>query len=104
MPPLPHGRRVELWRSMMQSLMPKASSAPTTAPTPDLGPLTPREREVAALVAQGLSNRQIAERLVITERTVAAHMEHILDKLSFSSRTQIGVWAAHHYPIESSPV
>ena len=49
-------------------------------------------------------NREIAVRLVITERTAAAHIEHILDKLSFSSRTQIGVWAAHHYPIESSPV
>jgi len=82
----------------------QASSAQTTAATPGLDPLTPREREVAALIAQGLSNRQIAERLVITERTVAAHIEHILDKLSFSSRTQVGVWAAHHYPLESSPV
>jgi DNA-binding CsgD family transcriptional regulator len=78
--------------------------SPQTPATPDLGPLTPREREVAALVAQGLSNRQIAQQLVITERTAAAHIEHILDKLSFSSRTQIGVWAAHHHPIESSPV
>ena len=59
---------------------------------------------MAALVAQGMSNRQIAERLVITERTVASHVEHILDKLSFGSRTQIGVWAAHHYPAESSTV
>jgi len=56
--------------------------------------LSPREREVAALVAQGLTNRQIAERLVVTERTAAAHVEHILAKLGFSSRTQIGVWAA----------
>jgi non-specific serine/threonine protein kinase len=58
--------------------------------------LTPREREVAGLIAQGFSNRQIAERLVITERTVGAHVEHILDKLTFTSRTQIGVWAAAH--------
>jgi DNA-binding NarL/FixJ family response regulator len=60
------------------------------------GPLTNREHEVAALLAQGLSNREIAARLVITERTVAAHVEHILNKLGFASRTQIGVWAADH--------
>jgi non-specific serine/threonine protein kinase len=82
----------------------QGSSAPMTAPTPELDPLTPRERQVAALIAQGLSNRQIAEHLVITERTVASHVEHILDKLSFGTRTQIGVWAAHHYPAESSTV
>ena len=58
------------------------------------GPLTEREQEVAALVARGLTNRQIAAELVVTERTVAAHVEHILDKLGFASRTQIGVWAA----------
>ena len=56
--------------------------------------LTPREHQVASLIARGLSNRLIAEQLVITERTVGAHVEHILDKLSFTSRTQIGVWAA----------
>jgi len=60
------------------------------------GALTRREREVAGLIAHGLSNRQIGARLVITDRTVAAHIEHILDKLAFTSRTQIGVWAAHH--------
>lgn len=58
--------------------------------------LTAREREVAALVARGLTNRQIAEDLVISERTVAAHLEHILTKLDFASRTQVGVWAAEH--------
>jgi predicted ATPase/DNA-binding CsgD family transcriptional regulator len=58
--------------------------------------LTQRQREVAALIAQGRSNRQIGEELVISERTVAAHVEQILNKLGFASRTQIGVWAAEH--------
>jgi non-specific serine/threonine protein kinase len=58
--------------------------------------LSPREREVAGLLALGLSNRQIAQRLVVTERTVAAHIEHILDKLGFASRHQVGTWANEH--------
>ena len=56
--------------------------------------LTPRQREVAVLVASGLSNGEIARRLVLTSGTVANHMEHILRRLGFRSRTQIGVWAA----------
>ena len=54
--------------------------------------LTSREREIAALVAEGLSNRQIAERLVISKRTVDAHIEHIYGKLGFSSRVQLASW------------
>ncbi|KAB2342084.1 ATP-binding protein [Actinomadura rudentiformis] len=55
-------------------------------------PLTRREREIAALVAQGLSNREISERLVIAKRTVDSHLEHILAKLEMASRTQIAAW------------
>jgi predicted ATPase/DNA-binding CsgD family transcriptional regulator len=51
--------------------------------------LTPREREVAALVATGLSNREVAERLVISKRTADTHVEHILSKLGVTSRAQI---------------
>jgi class 3 adenylate cyclase len=69
----------------------KAQRAPDR---PEASPLTEREHEVAALIARGLTNRQIAAELVITERTAASHVEHILDKLGFGSRTQIGVWAA----------
>jgi non-specific serine/threonine protein kinase len=64
--------------------------------TQQVAGLSPREREVAALLAHGLSNRQIAEQLVITERTVAAHIEHLLDKLGFASWHQVGAWADEH--------
>jgi len=56
--------------------------------------LTKREREVAALVAEGLSNHDIAGHLVISGRTAEAHVEHILTKLGFSSRAQIATWVA----------
>ena len=55
-------------------------------------PLTRREREIAELVAEGLSNREIAERLVIAKRTADSHLEHILAKLGFSSRAQVAAW------------
>ena len=55
--------------------------------------LTEREREVAALIAQGLSNRDIAEQLSISQRTAGAHVSNILAKLGFSSRAQVAAWA-----------
>jgi DNA-binding CsgD family transcriptional regulator len=56
--------------------------------------LTSREIEVATLVAAGLTNRQIADRLVISERTAQNHVQHILTKLGFASRSQIAAWMA----------
>jgi non-specific serine/threonine protein kinase len=79
-----------------------ASNQPDKVTATPAAPLSAREQEVASLLALGLTNRQIAERLVITERTVAAHIEHILNKLDFVSRTQIGVWAAEHGLVVSS--
>ncbi|MBC6456402.1 LuxR family transcriptional regulator [Actinomadura sp. HBU206391] len=64
----------------------------TAARPPGPALLTPREREVAELVAEGLSNRKIAERLYVAKRTVDAHVEHIFAKLGFTSRTQIAAW------------
>ena len=55
-------------------------------------PLTKRENQIADLVAEGLSNRAIAESLVLSPRTVDGHVEHILTKLEFSSRSQIASW------------
>lgn len=73
-----------------------AAAARPTSPGWLLGVLTPREREVAALVAQGLPNREIAERLVITERTAEGHVQSILNKLGFNSRVQVAAWAVSH--------
>ena len=62
--------------------------------------LSSREREVAGLVASGLTNRQIATRLVVAEGTVATHVQHILAKLELQSRAQIAAWAAHQALLE----
>lgn len=54
--------------------------------------LSPREREVAELVTQGLSDREISARLVISQRTAESHVAHILNKLGFSSRVQVAAY------------
>ena len=56
--------------------------------------LTPREREVAELVAHGLTNREIAARLYLSERTAENHVQHILTKLDLSNRSQIAMWVS----------
>ncbi|NMO50094.1 LuxR family transcriptional regulator [Actinoplanes sp. TBRC 11911] len=65
-----------------------------TVPAPDSDPLSARERQVCALVARGLTNRRIGTELGISEKTVASHIAHIMDKLDMRSRAQIAVWAA----------
>ena len=60
--------------------------------THDKAPLGNREAEVAQLVAEGLSNKDIGARLFISERTVDSHLRSILNKLGFNSRAQIAVW------------
>ncbi|MGY1691567.1 response regulator transcription factor [Geodermatophilus sp. SYSU D01105] len=63
------------------------------APQTGLTSLTVREREILALVAQGHSNREIADRLVISERTARTHVSNVLSKLQLSSRTQAALLA-----------
>lgn len=69
-------------------LGPSAGALPT--------PLTRREEEVAVLVARGLTNRQIAEQLVVSERTVDSHVEHVRTKLGLRSRAHLAAWAGAH--------
>ncbi len=54
--------------------------------------MTRRETQIAELVARGMSNKQIAAKLVISQRTAESHVEHILQKLGFTSRAQIASW------------
>ncbi len=70
--------------------------AHTTAQSPSR--LTTREHQVADLVAQGMTNKAIAERLVITPRTAQGHVEKILTKLGLTSRTQIAIWVLSRPP------
>jgi len=62
------------------------------------GPLSPRELEIAALVATGRTNRDIAATLYISERTAQNHVQHILTKLGLDNRTQIATWYTAHRP------
>jgi len=71
-----------------------ATPRPRTELT-ELTELTPREREVARLVAAGLTNRGIADTLGIATATATLHVEHIRGKLGFHSRAQIATWVAH---------
>jgi non-specific serine/threonine protein kinase len=73
-----------------------ATGGPADRAAPPPGGLSAREREVAALVAQGLTNRQIAAALVITRATASRHVEHVLAKLGVHSRAQIATWATEY--------
>jgi DNA-binding NarL/FixJ family response regulator len=68
-----------------------------------LDALTRREKEIAALVAQGLSNRQIAQELYLSERTIEHHVSRILRKLELASRTEIAAWATEQRLIVLNP-
>ena len=72
---------------------PLPAASPRQTAKERYGGLTSREREVAILVAQGLSNRDIAGRLTISERTAERHVANIMLKLDFNARTQIAAWA-----------
>ncbi|HST81434.1 MAG TPA: LuxR C-terminal-related transcriptional regulator [Kineosporiaceae bacterium] len=75
-----------------QGVDPESANSPSIATSFLFTALTGREREIAPLVAQGLTDREIAAHLVITHRTVNAHVGHILAKLDFTSRAQIATW------------
>jgi DNA-binding NarL/FixJ family response regulator len=67
-------------------------AARSATPPAAAGPLSARELEIAELVAQGLTNREIATAAFVSERTAQTHVQHILAKLGFSNRSQIASW------------
>jgi NarL family two-component system response regulator LiaR len=86
-----HRGESSLHPRIARKLMQELSRPPDRPPTPD--PLTQREMEVLGLVAQGKSNRQIADDLTVTEGTVRVHVSSILSKLHLASRTQATLYA-----------
>jgi DNA-binding CsgD family transcriptional regulator len=86
------GKRLDRQAAVRLALGESEQSEAAAFSGTDAGPLAKREIEVAGLVAEGLSNKQIAARLFISERTVATHVGHILNKLGFNSRAQIAGW------------
>ena len=98
------GRALSFEQTVVYALAVAASARPTTASSPPVQPptdpelarLTPRERVVAVLVARGRTNREIAEALVLSERTVDTHVHNMLGKLEITSRAQIAAWAVEH--------
>jgi len=83
-------------QAALAQLPAQRAATPLRAAKAAAGGLTAREREVSVLVARGLTNREIAEALVLSERTVEYHVGNILGKLGSSSRTQIATWATGH--------
>jgi predicted ATPase/DNA-binding NarL/FixJ family response regulator len=83
------------WADLMDYAIGQQTKVDKSYPA-DEAVLTRRELEIADLVAGGLSNREIASRLVIAQRTAEGHVEHILAKLGFTSRAQIAAWVAEH--------
>lgn len=94
--------KVQLHPDIARRLMTAVANEPPVkvgkpAPLPAaLQDLTDRERDVLQLIACGLTNRQIAEKMVISEKTVKTHVSNILDKLELEDRTRAAIWALKH--------
>jgi DNA-binding NarL/FixJ family response regulator len=74
---------------------------PSLAPPPpsrdrDRSPLSQREREIVSLVAQGFKNKEMAEKMFISEQTVKNHLHNIFDKLGVSDRLELALYAIHN--------
>jgi DNA-binding NarL/FixJ family response regulator len=84
------------WARNLQHVRRRAAARARPSDSGPAALLTPREQDVVRLIAQGLTDRQIADRLVITEGTAGVHVGHILNKLGFHVRTEIATWAIQH--------
>ena len=98
------GSRLSLDEAVPFALEADADADPPPPATVAPSPLTRRELEVADLVADGLSNPEIAARLVISVRTAQGHVENILRKLGFNSRSRIAAWVTERRLAAETPV
>jgi non-specific serine/threonine protein kinase len=88
------GRAMTLAQAVEYALAREGAADAVRRPVSEV--LTEREREVAQLVARGLTNRQIAARLLLARRTVGTHLEHIFAKLGVQARAEVAVWITRH--------
>jgi len=91
-----HKGETRLHPEIMRKLMAQVVHPSSSSPEPLSEEVTPREREVIRLVAQGRSNHEIAQELVISEKTVKTHVSNILGKLQLTDRTQLAIYAIKH--------
>ncbi|TCN53408.1 non-specific serine/threonine protein kinase [Rhodococcus sp. SMB37] len=94
------GEGLEHHESIEFALQKRTSEPATPAPASAEVKLTPREKDVAKLVTEGLTNKEIAERLVISRRTVEGHVDRILAKTGHRSRSQLAAWIARDESVE----
>ena len=85
----------QMLKGMLSEMKPSGQAAPAAKN------LTKREREILSLVAEGMSNREIAEKLVLSPETVKSHVAAILEKLNVSDRTQAAIYAVRHGLVET---
>ena len=93
-------------RQFVQAEEQQQQAAPPPMPPPqrerERSPLSQREREIVALVAQGFKNKEMAEKMFISEQTVKNHLHNIFDKLGVSDRLELALYAIHHRLIDQA--
>lgn len=97
-----HSGYTQLGPGLMEKLMANVPDPDVVTPKPvqkELTELTPRVQDVLRLIAQGLTNREIAEQLYVAEGTVKTHVTHLLNRLNFRNRSQMAIYANSVYGV-----
>ncbi|HXW45202.1 MAG TPA: LuxR C-terminal-related transcriptional regulator [Streptosporangiaceae bacterium] len=97
------GRTMPAEQAVDLAMAVASGAAPGDPDRPEQVPLTPRERQVAALVASGRTNRQIGRVLGISEKTAEVHLHHVMSKLDARSRAEVAAWAVTHHLSAPAP-
>src|SRR5215469_5655945 len=96
--PVHDGWTIHTQRATDLAMAVALGAAPGDRDLPQQVPLTRRERQVAALVASGRTNRQIGRVLGISEKTAEVHLHHVMSKLDVRSRAEVAAWAVTQHP------